>query len=144
MHGLALTAFEMDSNAAKAKKKFLAKTLAELSEAVVLVEGKRDAAALEEIGVSAGVIEAAGRKPERVISVALSRLKPKQKVVLLFDYDAEGDRKAREFEELFSAEGIFCDGVRRKNFRRLLGVSQVEQSVAALEKIKQELSEKGE
>jgi len=134
----------MDSEAAKAKKKFLAKTLAHLNEALILVEGKRDAAALEEIGVKTEVIEAAGRKPERVVFLALKRLAPRQKLVLLFDYDAEGERKTQEFTEMLCAEGVVPDVLRRKNFRRLLGARHVEESVAALNKLEQELSEKGE
>ncbi|NYZ74966.1 toprim domain-containing protein [Candidatus Micrarchaeota archaeon] len=133
----------MDSEAAKAKKKFLAKTLAHLNEALILVEGKRDAAALEEIGVTE-VIEAAGRKPERVVFNALKRLKPRQKLVLLFDYDAEGERKTQEFTEMLCAEGVVPDVLQRKNFRRLLGARHVEESVAALNRLEQELSEKGE
>jgi len=134
----------MDSEAAKAERKFLAKTLANLNEALVLVEGKRDAAALEEIGVKTEVIEAAGRKPERVVFLALKQLRPRQKLVLLLDYDAEGERKNREFTELLCAEGVVPDVRQRQNFRRLLGARRVEESVAALNKLEKELSEKGE
>ncbi|MEW5955512.1 MAG: toprim domain-containing protein [Candidatus Micrarchaeota archaeon] len=132
----------MKSEAAKAKKKFLEKTLARLNRALVLVEGKRDASALWQIGVGAKVLEAGGRKPEQGVAAALAALKPGQKIVLLFDYDAEGERKAAEFSERLCAAGVVPDGVQRKNFRRLFGARAVEEAVAALEKIEKEFSEK--
>ena len=142
MHGLLLSRRRAEMKSVEATKKFFEKTLARLNQALVLVEGKHDAAALTRVGVTAPVIEAGGRKPEQVVSLVLSALKPGQKVVLLFDYDHEGERKTAVFSEILGAAGVVPDAVQRKNFGGIFRVRTVEEVVAALEKIEKEFSEK--
>ena len=102
-----------------------------LEKRVVLVEGKRDEAALRAIGASpARVLEANG-KPEGVVARALQACGANQRIALLFDWDTEGVRKTRFFEERFRAEGAYglLDRATPKRLKALLGYCFVEEAL---------------
>lgn len=82
----------------------LDKALASLDGKVVFVEGKRDVAALEELGVQAHFVCAHG-VPLRQVEKHLDAAKAAG-CVLLFDFDDEGRRKVRVFSELLQGLGV--------------------------------------
>jgi len=122
------------------KKRALDKLFQTLSSRTVVVEGKKDEEALRELGVNGSVTLAQGKSAvvvERVLRSCGGRNKG---VVLLFDWDAAGEEKARLFEALFRAEGASAalDPSPRREFRHLLGCRFVEESPARLSRILEE------
>ncbi len=107
------------------KLKLLKKTLLELKNGLLLVEGKNDLKALHELGIGGNVLTATGRN-EQIVRKAISSLEPGQKLVLLFDYDEEGERKARYFGDMFLHEGVSANTVIRRKLRMLLGINTIE------------------
>ncbi|MCK4858918.1 MAG: toprim domain-containing protein [candidate division Zixibacteria bacterium] len=112
--------------------------LRSLEEKVVVVEGKHDVDALHALGVRPRLVEAVG-KTEQVVRrvLELSRGEPKS-VVLLFDYDGEGERKNEEFECLFNCEGFgsVLDRLPRKRLKAFLGLRTIEEIVAKYDEYK--------
>ncbi|MGC8851345.1 MAG: toprim domain-containing protein [Candidatus Micrarchaeia archaeon] len=120
------------------RKKLLDKTFEALSGSVVVVEGKRDAAALAGVGVVARVVLAVGRLEG--VARRVAGLAGGGRVVLLTDFDLEGERKAAELKELLSLEGVRVDDRLRRDFRRLFGVRCVEEVGTAFERLQEELA----
>lgn len=119
------------------KTKLLDRTLAGLSGRTVLVEGKHDIRALQEAGVQAKAVAAAG-KPERIVE----KLKDCGTVFLLFDFDGEGERKTRIFRELFEAAGITVDTLARKRLGMLLGLRTFEELPPRLAEFRERMETK--
>ncbi|PIT85300.1 hypothetical protein COU36_04030 [Candidatus Micrarchaeota archaeon CG10_big_fil_rev_8_21_14_0_10_59_7] len=115
------------------KKKEIDKVFHSLDSTVVLVEGKRDEAALRAAGVTAPIVLAGGRKAERVAEEAEAFGKP---VALLFDWDGEGERKTREYSELMGADTRL-----RKKMKRLLGLRTVEELGFRLSEFEKKVNE---
>lgn len=131
----------MQANKKEWKRKSLKKTLQALDESLVIVEGKRDERALQEIGVRAKIIRAAG-SPERVVSRARNEARASSALVaLLFDFDEEGTRKTRFFEEAFLSEGIRVDSLLRKRVKQLFRVNTIEDLPFQYRKLLEELEE---
>ncbi|MEM0475377.1 MAG: hypothetical protein QW343_01120 [Candidatus Norongarragalinales archaeon] len=129
-----------------AKRKLLEKTKRGLEDAVLIIEGKRDERALRESGLapSAQVVKAGGRNAGAVARRALEAKKSdEQKIVVLTDFDEEGERRASEIREALNAEGAAPDAALRRNFARLFGVACVEDAPAALARLEEMLSRKG-
>ncbi|MFH0971972.1 MAG: toprim domain-containing protein [Candidatus Micrarchaeota archaeon] len=120
------------------KLKFLKKTLLELKNGLVLVEGKNDLEALKELGIMGNVITATG-KNEQIVQRALSILESNQKLILLFDFDSEGERKTKFFRELFLNEGASADVEARKKVRMLFGIKTIEELPSAYAKLTESL-----
>ena len=112
--------------------------LRKLGESLVLVEGKRDVLALAQLGVQA--IACHARKPERVVNGLVGK---EGQVVLLFDFDQEGERKEKEYRELLYAAGIEVDLTLRKAFKAIFGVRTIESAPTALERILKEINKEG-
>ncbi len=112
------------------KAELLSRTINELAGRTAVVEGRRDAEALKEAGVRARAVIAAG-KPERIVEKAGPR------VVLLFDFDEEGERKAKVFFELFRAAGAEVDLLSRKRFRQALGIRTFEELPAKIRELEE-------
>ncbi len=108
-----------------------------LSERTVLVEGKRDAAALAELGLGGRVMTATG-KDEGIVKRALQGGQP---VVVLTDFDEEGRRKAQAFAERIVSEGGIVDGAPRRAFADIFGVRCVEDAPTALARIQERAGE---
>lgn len=123
------------------KRKFLKKTMQALDESLVIVEGKRDERALREISVRAKIIQATGAA-ERVLNKVLAECrKTNSRVVLLFDFDEEGTRKTRFFEEAFLSEGIRVDSLLRKRVTQLFHIHTIEDLPFQYRKLLEELEE---
>src|SRR3989344_3666144 len=106
--------------------KFLKKILLELKNGLLLVEGKNDLEALKELGIAGNVIWANGQN-EQIGENALSKLEKGQKLILLFDLDAEGERKTQFFRGQFLGEGVDADIEMRKMVRALFGITTMEE-----------------
>jgi 5S rRNA maturation endonuclease (ribonuclease M5) len=117
------------------KCRLLAKTLGKLRAETILVEGKRDRRALQELIPGAKIFLAQGKK-ERLVE----RLSGCRTVAVLFDFDEEGNRKTQEWRELLSEEGFRVDAESRKRLRAALGITFFED----LDRKKSELETKME
>ncbi len=118
------------------KTKLLERTLDGLEGQVVLVEGKHDVRALQETGVSARVRTATG-KPQRLVEKLGGG-----PVFLLFDFDEEGERRARVFHELLEAAGTRADTLARKRLRMLLGLRTIEELPTKLREFRERTQNK--
>ena len=115
------------------KKKEIDKVFHALDSTLVLVEGKRDRAALRDAGVTGPVVLCGGRKAERVAEEAQSLGLP---ATLLFDWDDEGERKTGEYSELMRADIRL-----RKKMKRLLGLRTVEELGFRLSELEKKVNE---
>jgi 5S rRNA maturation endonuclease (ribonuclease M5) len=128
----------------KAKRKLLQKTERGLDDCVVIVEGKRDESALREtLAPNAKIVRCGGKSADAVASHAVEvRENGKQKIVVLTDFDEEGERRASEVREALLALGVAPDAALRRNFVRLLGVRCVEDAPCALARLEEALEKK--
>ncbi|MFH1106832.1 MAG: hypothetical protein V1787_02965 [Candidatus Micrarchaeota archaeon] len=108
------------------REKAAAKLWRALSDAVVLVEGKNDERALREVGITAATVRAAGRTEKILEKATAIAAAGNKKIVLLFDYDAEGRRKMTFFEEAFFNAGGRASVVEWRRLRELFGLRTVE------------------
>ncbi|NYZ78240.1 toprim domain-containing protein [Candidatus Micrarchaeota archaeon] len=125
------------------KLKLLRRLFKQLDESIVVVEGKRDVAALREAKVAeARIVQAVG-SAERVANLVaeIAAQTGCSRVVLLTDFDVEGKRRNAELSEALLAEGISANAVLRREFKRLFRVNRVEQLGFALERLLEESSE---
>ncbi|MFH0973447.1 MAG: toprim domain-containing protein [Candidatus Micrarchaeota archaeon] len=138
----------------EAKRKLLVKTKRGLDAAIVIVEGKRDERALREtLAPTAETVKAGGRSADAVARRAIEAVEEENKeekedkekrkrIVVLTDFDAEGERRAAEITEALVAEGVAPDASLRRNFARLFGVRCVEAAPTALERLEDALEKR--
>jgi len=93
----------------------------------ILVEGKRDRNVLERLGVE-NVIDLKGRKFHDVAEFLADRFKG---VVLLTDFDPEGEEIFRKLNRILKGYGLRVDGGLREELRQT-GVKFVEEILTAL------------
>jgi 5S rRNA maturation endonuclease (ribonuclease M5) len=113
------------------KEKLFLKLVEALNECVVIVEGKKDETALKEIGVTSEILHFAGSPSNFVERLRASLESETQRVVLLLDYDEEGERKAGFLREVLSGEGFRLRNELRTLLKRLLGVRTIEEVPSA-------------
>ncbi len=105
---------------------------------ILVVEGKRDVAALVNIGISAQIITANG-KPEGILKrISSSGLKP----VVLFDFDQTGQERQSRFVELLIASDIVPEERIRQEFKRVFGLRFFEEADKKLDEIREKIAEK--
>ena len=128
----------------EAKRKLLGKVKRELDEAIIIIEGKRDERALRETGFApnAKTVKCGGKNAEATARQAIENKDEKQQIVVLTDFDEEGERRASEITEALNALGTTPNAALRRNFRRLLGVSCVEDAPCALTRLENALENK--
>lgn len=90
----------------------------DLNDRIVIVEGKRDVAALEKAGIRTHVL-------------TLDRLEcirefPEAKAVILTDFDRAGEIKLKKAESILISKGIAIDAELRERFRRIFGIRTIE------------------
>lgn len=105
---------------------------------VLVVEGKRDAAALRNIGVECEIVTAVGRT-EPLVNKILSK---RRKVALLFDFDKAGEEKLRYLSTLLLASDCVTDESIRRRFQRVFGLRFFEETDSKFEKIQEEFERK--
>ncbi len=98
----------------------------------LVVEGKRDAAGLRNIGVTCDIFQAAG-KPQQVIEKVVQNIGSKP--VILFDFDETGKENARRFTELLISRGVSPDASIRREFRTIFGLRFFEEVDNKLDEI---------
>ena len=108
------------------------------SEVVLLVEGKRDKAALRNVGLTASIIEANGGKEQLAKRIIASQQKP----VILFDFDRTGNERAAQLAELLLRFDCVADVETRKKFRLFLGMRCFEEVDSKLDRMLSEIAEK--
>jgi len=128
----------MKPKSLKDKLKRFNKLLKALNEKTLVVEGKRDAAALQGLGLHSRVVTAHGNDL-RTVEKILAENTAKKSVVLLFDYDDAGKDKTKRFEELFKAQGFagVLDRESGKRFKALLGLRTIEEAVVKSDELKE-------
>lgn len=120
------------------KRALLKKLFDSLEKSAVVVEGKNDAGALAEAGVQCACVLVRGLKPERVVEKIFAQ--EREKIVLLTDFDEEGERKEKELKRALAEAGLRPDDALRKKFRQLFRVNTVEQLPFALRRLEREIS----
>ncbi len=120
------------------KQKAVAKLWRALLDSVVVVEGRKDELALREVGIAAATVRANGRT-EKIIERALA-LAATKKIVLLFDYDAEGRRKTRYFEEAFFNAGSRASAAEWNKLSQLFKIRTIEDLPTAYFELMEEIS----
>ena len=112
--------------------KALDKVLQKLQGKTVLVEGKHDIRALQEIGVQAHFVTTSA-KPSKVLEKIQSLSKGEEGkksesgAILLLDFDREGLRKQKFFKILLEEEGVRANTVFARRLRSLLGFTLIEE-----------------
>lgn len=128
----------------KGKQALLDKLFDALEKSVVVVEGKNDAEALAEAGVQCACVLMAGLKPEKVVEKIIGQgnekivAQQREQIVLLTDFDDEGERKEKELKRALAEAGLKADDGLRRKFRRLFGINTVEQLPFALRRLEKE------
>jgi len=108
----------------------LERTAEKEKDSIFIVEGKRDKLVLHELGME-HVIAISGRQLEEVVEEA-ARVERKRKaedvsVVILTDFDRDGNRKFIRLENLLHSSGIRVKNSVRNFFRDSLKVTEIEE-----------------
>lgn len=122
----------MDSDERLERFQELLQELVEANEdAAVLVEGRRDQAALKELGLAGEIL--VYNQGETMADFA-EGLRPRKQIIVLFDWDRKGGQLARLFQQKI-AGGVRLDLEFRRRLARLSLVRCVEDLPSALRTI---------
>ncbi|MCK5773851.1 MAG: hypothetical protein KAH57_08695 [Thermoplasmata archaeon] len=88
---------------------------------VILVEGKKDTACLEKIGVTAPIVQINQGIPLLEVISSISRDDRYQRAVILTDWDRKGGQLAAELKRLCTSDGLPYDTYIRKRIAMLTG-----------------------
>ncbi|MEM4332097.1 MAG: toprim domain-containing protein [Candidatus Micrarchaeia archaeon] len=105
----------------------ISRLVTDLNDRLVIVEGKRDVAALGKVGVRAHVL-------------TLDKLQHMERItadeaVILTDFDRAGEAKLMKAESILIGKGIRIDTGLRERFRRIFGITTIEDLPHAFEKL---------
>jgi 5S rRNA maturation endonuclease (ribonuclease M5) len=91
----------------------------------IIVEGKRDKAALEKMQFKR-IIMISGKSDDRLVQT----LKDKKikRIVLLTDFDREGEKKYKILSVLLGKNGIKTDFTVRDKFKKTFGIRKIEEA----------------
>ena len=119
------------------KQKFLGRLMKELDEGgmPILVEGKRDRAALERIGVRNRIFLINMSPDELCRRVA----KVADEAVVLTDFDKTGEKLGKRVEDALYSYNVLPNMDARRKFRYLLGVYNFEEIDRKLEEFKKKI-----
>ncbi len=110
--------------------KELRKILARLREGIAIVEGKKDIASLQKLGI------------EAVTHREIPEIKPQKEVFILTDLDREGERLLKEIMHELMLRGLKPNTVMRKKLGYLLKLRRFEEIAKKVEKMEVKLWEK--
>jgi len=99
----------------------------DLNDRLVIVEGKRDIAALNKVGVRANVLTL--DKLERTTEP------PGTSAVILTDFDRAGEIKMHKAESILIGRGVKIDAGLRERLRRIFGIRTIEELPHIFEKL---------
>ncbi len=97
------------------------KEIRNIGDSQIIVEGKKDRKVLEKLGFR-NVLDISGKPLFEI----LKEIK-KNPVILLTDFDSEGEKLAKKLYNLLKIYGIRVDEVEREIFRRLFNVNKIEE-----------------
>jgi 5S rRNA maturation endonuclease (ribonuclease M5) len=123
------------------KLELLDKTLARLNLGIVVVEGKRDAAALQQLGVRSKIVQAAGQDVNRV-ALRIAGLAPNGAVAVVTDFDEEGRRLNRSLLDALMAANLRATDLLAVHLRDALEFVSVEDALTALARVQEEANAK--
>lgn len=103
-----------------AVNKELEKLIEKMKKNVIMVEGKRDAEALKNMGIC-NVYAVVGREES-----VLNKVKDEKEVILLMDLDRKGHALAERMQEKLWSMGIKSDVLTRRKLGRILKVKYFE------------------
>jgi len=103
----------------------------ELKDAAIVVEGKRDKEPLTNLGFS-DIFTISGRTLNEVADDVSSKYRS---VLVLTDYDGEGEKKERRLTKLFIYNGIRTLPRLRHSFRKIFKVVRIEDISSMLRQI---------
>ena len=106
-----------------------------IGEAVVIVEGKKDRKALEPFGVKK-ILEISGKSLEDIID----KLKDEKSVIIMTDFDEEGEKKLSQLITFLTKYGIKADTSLRKKFKSLFKIQKFEE-LSSITKITKSLGD---
>ncbi len=89
----------------------------------ILVEGRKDRQALTRFGVK-NILDISGRTPEKVLDQTLNN--NINTIIVLTDFDEEGEKKSKQFTKLFEANGIKVNSKARYKIKSLINTHQIE------------------
>jgi 5S rRNA maturation endonuclease (ribonuclease M5) len=97
-------------------------------ETVIVVEGKRDSAALEKIGFK-NITTISGKSNSKVLISVLKELKANKsdRIAILTDFDKPGEKRALELSRIFQRNGVKVDSYVRKEFKQKFKIHAVEE-----------------
>jgi len=124
----------------KSIEKRVEKLVSEMNGHTVLVEGKKDEKALRKAGVTSKIV-LFGKSAQSVVGAVAADCR--NAVLLLYDFDEEGERKEKLLRELL-APFATVDGNLRKKFRQMFGCRTIEQLPSALKKLEEQALKQGE
>ena len=110
--------------------KELRKIFARLREGIAIVEGKKDIASLQKLGI------------EAVTYREIPEIKPEKEVFILTDLDREGERLLKEIMHELMLRGLKPNTVMRKKLGYLLKLRRFEEIAKKVEKMEVKLWEK--
>ena len=85
----------------------------------IIVEGKRDAVVIKELGVKSKIYQISGKKLESVVEEVVKD--GWKKVLVLTDFDVEGRKIAAAITRLLVADGVSVDFALRRRIRSMMG-----------------------
>lgn len=94
--------------------------------ALFLVEGKNDSKVLVELGIK-NIISISGAPLDRVVERAERMREKPGSIVILTDFDREGNEIAKRLEALLRPSAFRINTNERKLFRRLMGSMNIEE-----------------
>ncbi len=97
------------------------KEIRNISDLQIIVEGKKDREVMEKFGFK-NILEISGKNFHSLLKKI-----NKEKVVILTDFDEEGEKLAKELSHFLMANGIKVDWNERKILRNLLCIRKIEE-----------------
>lgn len=92
---------------------------------VIIVEGKKDQAALEALGIK-NIILLSKKPMQSIVEGIVKRNKENKGILILTDFDKKGKELAQQLRRDFLNEGIIADKTSRRWLRRNTRVSHIE------------------
>lgn len=94
------------------------------SKSILIVEGKRDKIALSKIG-ALNLVDISGKSLETTIKTISS--KNPESVVILTDYDKEGEKQLKILTKSLNSQGIKIDNILRKQIKSTFNIQKIEE-----------------
>jgi len=90
----------------------------------IIVEGKKDKAALEKLGIGS-ILTISGKDNNKLLDVL--KKKNINRVIVLTDFDKEGEKRYKEILKVFEKNGIKTDSSIRGKFKQTFKINKIEE-----------------